>query len=110
MLPNLTRNDLIAIERELCSRSLATFVRRAWHVIEPGQKYIHGWHVEAVCEHLEACTYGDIKRLLINIPPGTMKSTLVSVFGLRGSGAQRECPTCVLSERATNKVLLFEIR
>lgn len=80
MLQRLTKNDRIAIERELCSRSLATFVRKAWHVIEPGQKYIHGWHVEAVCEHLEACTYGDIKRLLINIPPGTMKSTLVSVF------------------------------
>lgn len=71
---------IIAIEREACRRSLATFVREAWHVLEPGQPYIHGWHVEAVCDHLEAITAGDITRLLINIPPGTMKSTLVSVF------------------------------
>ena len=75
MLPSI-----IDIEREACRRSLATFVREAWHVLEPGQPYIHGWHVEAVCEHLEAITAGDLTRLLINIPPGTMKSTLVSVF------------------------------
>lgn len=76
----LTDNDLLAIERELCSRSLSHFVRRAWHVLEPGQPYIHGWHVDAICEHLEAVTDGRISRLLINIPPGTMKSTLTSVF------------------------------
>lgn len=77
---DLTNNDLIEIERELCSRSLAAFVRRSWHVLEPGQPYIHGWHVDAICEHLEAITNGELTRLLINIPPGTMKSTLTSVF------------------------------
>ena len=76
----LTNEDWLAIEREHCARSLSDFVRRAWHVLEPGQPYVHGWHVEAICEHLEAVTRGDITRLLINIPPGTMKSTLVSVF------------------------------
>jgi predicted phage terminase large subunit-like protein len=77
---HLSQADLLAIEREACKRSLATFVREAWHVLEPGQPYVHGWHVEAVCEHLEAVTRGEITRLLINIPPGTMKSTLVGVF------------------------------
>lgn len=76
----LTNHDAIAAERELCRRSLAYFVKRAWHVLEPGQPYIHGWHVDAICEHLEAITDGDLTRLLINIPPGTMKSTLTSVF------------------------------
>lgn len=52
----------------------------AWHVLEPGQPYKHGWHVDAICEHLEAITSEELNRLLINIPPGTMKSTLVSVF------------------------------
>lgn len=76
----ITPDDILAAERELCRRSLAAFVRRAWKVLEPGQPYIHGWHVDAVCEHLEAITTGELNRLLINIPPGTMKSTLVSVF------------------------------
>jgi predicted phage terminase large subunit-like protein len=76
----LTAADVLAIEREACRRSLATFVREAWDVLEPGTPYVHGWHVEAICEHLEAVTRGEINRLLINIPPGTMKSTLTSVF------------------------------
>lgn len=76
----LTAADWLAIEREACRRSLAAFVRQAWHVLEPGTPYIHGWHVDAICEHLEAVTTGEINRLLINIPPGTMKSTLTSVF------------------------------
>lgn len=76
-IPNL---EIIEVEKALCAISLADFVRLAWPVLEPGQPYIHGWHVDAVCEHLEAVTHGEITRLLVNIPPGTMKSTLVSVF------------------------------
>lgn len=72
--------DVVEAEKALCAVSLVDFVRRSWHVLEPGQPYIHGWHVEAICEHLEAITAGEINRLLINVPPGTMKSTLVSVF------------------------------
>jgi len=76
----LTDADWLAIEREACKRSLSAFVRMAWHVIEPAQPYVHGWHIDFICDHLEAVTRGDINRLLINVPPGTMKSLLVSVF------------------------------
>jgi predicted phage terminase large subunit-like protein len=76
----VTQADLLAIERELCKRKLSWFVRRAWPVLEPFQKYIHGWHIDVVCEHLEAVTRGQINRLLVNIPPGTMKSMLIGVF------------------------------
>lgn len=61
-------------------RTLAGFVREAWPVLEPSARYVHGWHIDAVCAHLEAITDGRLTRLLINIPPGTMKSLLVSVF------------------------------
>lgn len=76
----LNQADWIAIEREACKRSLATFVKEAWHVVEPAQPYIHGWHIDAIAEHLEAVSKGEITRLLINVPPGTMKSLLTSVF------------------------------
>lgn len=65
--------------RERCT-SLSGFIREAWHVLEPGQPYIHGWHIDVICDHLEAVTDGLITRLLINIPPGTMKSLVASVF------------------------------
>lgn len=68
--------DLI---RERCRR-LSGFVREAWHVLEPANPYVHGWHVDAICDHLEAITFGHINRLLINVPPGTMKSLLSGVF------------------------------
>lgn len=76
----LTAVEWDAVEREACKRSLVTFIKRAWHVLEPGQPYLHGWHMDAMAEHLEAVTAGDINRLLINVPPGTMKSMCVSVF------------------------------
>jgi predicted phage terminase large subunit-like protein len=65
--------------RQRC-KTLSGFVREAWHVLEPSNAYVHGWHVDAICEHLEAITRGDINRLLINVPPGTMKSLLSGVF------------------------------
>lgn len=71
--------DDAEIIRKQCG-SLAGFVREAWHVLEPGNPYVHGWHIEAICSHLEAVTDGRITRLLINVPPGTMKSLIVSVF------------------------------
>src|SRR5258708_37512270 len=60
-------------------QTLAGFVREAWHVLEPNANYIHNWHIDAICQHLEAVTDGRINRLLITVPPGSMKSLLVSV-------------------------------
>jgi hypothetical protein len=62
-------------------RWLLEFVRYFWHVLEPPNRdLIEGWPLEAICEHLEAITFGEITRLLINIPPGFMKSLMVNVF------------------------------
>ena len=78
---------LRAIEKRKCEMSLAAFVRAAWNVIEPGQPYVHGWHIDYICAHLEAITNGQLNddgtfynRLLVNVPPGTMKSLLIGVF------------------------------
>lgn len=75
--PTTTLRELDRIDSE---ESLAGFVRCAWHVIEPGSPYVHGWHIDAMAEHLEAVTSGQITRLLINVPPGAMKSLLVGVM------------------------------
>lgn len=55
-------------------------MRRGWHVLHPGRPIVAGWALSAMCEHLEAVTRGEIKRLLINVPPGCTKSMLVNVF------------------------------
>ena len=68
------------IERELASRSLKHFVRLAWPILEPSTPFFPGWHIDAIIEHLEAITRGQIRNLVINVPPRHMKSLLVSVF------------------------------
>ena len=76
-----------AIEKRKCEMSLSAFVKAAWSVIEPGQVYVHGWHIDFICAHLEAISDGTLNddgtyynRLLVNVPPGTMKSLLIGVF------------------------------
>lgn len=76
----LTKADLIAVEREYCFRSLSNFAKRAWHVLEPSTELKWGWALDSICQHLEAVTSGDIRRLLINVPPGCMKSLLTGVI------------------------------
>ena len=68
------------VEAELLCRSLQRFVVGGWHVLEPATAFVPNWHIDAICEHLEAVTAGEIRRLLINIPPGHMKSLTMSVF------------------------------
>lgn len=69
-----------AVSVELCKRKMAHFVREGWHVLEPSTDLIWGRHIDAICDHLEAVYRGELMDLLINIPPGHMKSLLVSVF------------------------------
>ncbi len=68
------------IDRELAGRSLGEFVRQAWPMIEPSTPFVPGWHIDAIIEHLEAVTAGQIRNLLINVPPRHMKSLLVAVL------------------------------
>jgi len=68
------------LNREQATRHLKDFIRQAWPVIEPSTPFVPGWHLDAICEHLEAVTAGQIRNLLITIPPRHMKSLAVSVF------------------------------
>lgn len=60
--------------------SLKQFMLDGWHVLEPSTPFIDNWHIDAISEHLEACSRGQIRNLIINIPPRCEKSLLVSVF------------------------------
>lgn len=82
---NLTKDMSIAeleeaLEQEGCENSLAYFIKQFWHVLEPSTPLVWGWPLDAMIIHLEAVTDGRIKRLSMNVPPGFMKSLLVSVF------------------------------
>lgn len=79
-ISRLEASESVSTVRERSAASLAAFIQEAWHILEPRMRYVHGWLIDALCEHLEAVTAGFITRLLINVPPGSMKSLTVSVF------------------------------
>lgn len=76
----IERERLLRIERKVLAASFKLFAQQAWKVVEPGRKLKWNWHLDVICDHLEKVRTREIKRLLINVPPRTTKSTLVNVF------------------------------
>ncbi|HSC14603.1 MAG TPA: phage terminase large subunit [Gammaproteobacteria bacterium] len=85
--------DTRAVERALCSRHFREFLPEAFEVMEGGDahaalvragrrppRFIPGWHIDAMADHLQAVADGEIRRLLINVPPGCMKSATACVL------------------------------
>lgn len=72
--------DLVQVERAIGDRGLRHFLKIAWHEVAPGDEFIPNWHIDAICEHLEAVFTGEIKRLVINVPPGSTKSLSCAVM------------------------------
>lgn len=97
---------LQAVRAEQCRRKFSTFFRQGWHVLEPSTPLSDNWHIDAVCDHLQALLEdwravqraqaannkkkpGEllldiplqrIQNLVVNIPPGTAKSRMLSVY------------------------------
>lgn len=72
---------LSTIRAERARRSLAEFVRQAWPIIEPSTPLVWNWHIDVLCDHIQALIEGRLAKnnLIINVPPGSMKSTILSV-------------------------------
>lgn len=70
--------QLLDLERADCEASLYEFLKGAWPYMDPAP-WVDGWHIDAICEHLEAIVDGTIRRLIINLPPRHGKSLLLSV-------------------------------
>jgi len=54
-------------------------VRQAWAQVDP-DPFVDGVHIEAICAHLEAVDRGEIRNLVINVPPRHSKSTICGVL------------------------------
>lgn len=75
------KEDLIACDRETVARgTLKDFVKLAWPQVFPASPFSDNWHIGLICEHFEACFKGEIRELVVNIPPGGSKSSTTSVM------------------------------
>jgi len=70
---------------ELCRRSFYRFVQEFWHIIIP-EDPVWNWHIEYLCKEAQIVVERIEQRLpkeydlIINIPPGTSKSTIWTVM------------------------------
>ncbi len=71
-------NSLIE-EGVALSKSLRAYIRQAWHVIQPEVPFIDNWHIGEMCEQLEEITAGRLRKLMIWVPPGSMKTITTSI-------------------------------
>lgn len=70
---------LTSVFAENARRDFVMFAKAGWHIIEP-KSLRWNWHLDAICEHLVYVSLGEIRNLLICIPPRMTKSLLVSVL------------------------------
>ena len=75
-----TRKLREKLEAKAYEGDLISFVRYVWPIVEPAIPFVEGWALSAIADHLQAVTRGEIRRLLINVPPGFSKSLLTDVF------------------------------
>jgi predicted phage terminase large subunit-like protein len=71
-------HDIDAFDAALRT-DFASFLQRTFRELEPGGELSPGWHLDAIARKLEQVRQGKIKRLLITMPPRSLKSMTVSV-------------------------------
>src|ERR1700693_4069613 len=72
---SLDQNLLNAVVRQ----DLYSFTRKTFNTLNPGQTFVPEWYHQAIAYQLERVRRGEINRLIINLPPRSLKSIMASV-------------------------------
>ena len=75
---------------------LKFFLQKAFYSLRPGVEFEHNWHIALILEYLQALEKGQIKKLIINIPPRHLKSFCISVAW----------PAWLLGQDSTRKIIV----
>ncbi|AGI66495.1 hypothetical protein OAN307_c07700 [Octadecabacter antarcticus 307] len=73
---NIDQADMLAV---LLRRDLSSFIQRSFATVDPGGTYLHNWHIDAIAHQLERVACGETKRLIITMPPRSLKSISASI-------------------------------
>lgn len=74
-MTDISDQELIA----MLSTDQAAFTQQCFHTVDPAHDYLHNWHIDCIVEHLQAMQRGEIRRLIINMPPRSLKSISCTV-------------------------------
>ena len=76
----MSNNTPPELYQALYRQDLASFIGRSIEITRPNTQFIPNWHIGLLAEYLNACAEGRLSRLIINMPPRTMKSHAVIVL------------------------------
>ena len=77
--PQRLLSPSMALVNAACRTDFVSFVRKVFHVLNPSAIFHMNWHICAIAYYLEQVRLGKIKRLIINVPPRSLKSIMSSV-------------------------------
>lgn len=75
----MSEADRLQVLNALLRRDLSSFIARVFETVDPGSTYQHNWHIDAIAYQLERIARGEITRLIITMPPRSLKSIATSV-------------------------------
>lgn len=67
-----------ATQADIIRGSFSEFVKFAFSITDPVTQYIHNWHIDLITEYLGLVEQGVIRKLIINVPPRSLKSLIVN--------------------------------
>jgi hypothetical protein len=71
----ITRSEYLALLRQ----DFSGFIERSFAELNPQTDYLHNWHIDVIAEALEECRLGKTRKLIINLPPRSLKSHCASI-------------------------------
>lgn len=74
-MDDMNDEELIA----MLATDQVAFTQQCFQTVDPAHEYLHNWHIECIIEYLQAMERGEIRRLIINMPPRSLKSIACTV-------------------------------
>ncbi len=74
-MKNLTASEYFTALRN----DLSAFIEGSFYQLNPDAQFLSNWHIEVIASELERCLRGETKRLIICVPPRSLKSHCASV-------------------------------
>ncbi len=80
LLKRFSGTDLQMIRAQKMALNYKEFIKGAWHTVEPKGEFMDNWHIDAICDVVQAVINDDnsMRNVIINIPPRHSKTRIVS--------------------------------
>ncbi len=88
--------QMLAQEAQVLNESFPLFLHYAFGSLNQGAAFLPNWHIDALTDYLQAVEAGQVKRLIINMPPRYLKSLTISVAW----------PAWLLGQQPTRRIIV----